>query len=179
MQKQVIEAPAVEGEVKWFDPNRGFGFIVSHTGGPDILLHANVLRNFGQNSVAEGTGICVRVQETDRGVQAVEVVSISPRSLALGGEECDVPLEDYSHLPLHPGRVKWFDKIKGFGFLNIHGKDGDVFVHMDVLRRSGFADLQAGEAVSVRVGESGRGAMAVEVLSWDAALNDDMTVRAE
>ena len=174
MQIQLIEAPSVEGEVKWFDPNRGFGFIVSQTGGPDILLHANVLRNFGQNSVAEGTGIVVRVQNTDRGVQALEVVTLTPRrdTVCENGQEDDTPAVDYSHLPLVPGRVKWFDKVKGFGFLNVHGKPGDVFVHMDVLRRSGFADLQPGEAVSARLGDSDRGTLALEVLSWDAAVQD-------
>lgn len=174
MQKQLLEAPSIEGEVKWFDPNRGFGFIVSQTGGPDILLHANVLRNFGQNSVAEGTGIVVRVQNTDRGVQALEVVTLTPKSDPLSGtdEGGEKVTADYSHLPMVPGRVKWFDKVKGFGFLNVHGKAGDVFVHMDVLRRSGFADLQPGEAVSVRLGDSDRGALALEVLSWDAAVQD-------
>ncbi len=172
MQKQIIEAPSVEGEVKWFDPNRGFGFIVASEGGPDILLHANVLRNFGQNSVAEGTGITVRVQNTERGVQALEVVDLCPKTASESPHGDVTPAQDYSHLPMLPGRVKWFDKVKGFGFLNVHGNAGDVFVHMDVLRRCGFSDLQPGEAVSVRVGDSERGAMAYEVLSWDAAIQD-------
>ena len=174
MQKQLVEAPAIEGEVKWFDPNRGFGFIVAQGGGPDILLHANVLRNFGQNSVAEGTNIMVRVQNTDRGVQALEVVALNTKPEVFTGTATDeAPIaEDFSSLLLEPGRVKWFDKVKGFGFLNVHSKPGDVFVHMDVLRRCGFADLQPGEAVSVRVGDSDRGALALEVLSWDAAIQD-------
>lgn len=174
MQKQLVEAPAIEGEVKWFDPNRGFGFIVSQSGGPDILLHANVLRNFGQNSVAEGTGIVVRVQNTDRGAQALEVVSLTPTNQDKqdGFADASFDPQTYADLPLEPGRVKWFDKVKGFGFLNVHGRPGDVFVHMDVLRRCGFADLQPGEAVSVRLGDSERGALAVEILSWDAAVQD-------
>jgi CspA family cold shock protein len=171
MQKPVISNPAIEGEVKWFDPARGFGFIVSASGGPDILLHANVLRNFGQNSVAEGTVLSVRVQETERGMQATEVVTIQ----ATSGDAIDPeggPVEDYSDLVIQPARVKWFDKVKGFGFVNVHGVPGDVFVHMDVLRRCGFAELQPGEAISVRLGDSDRGALALEVLSWDAALVD-------
>jgi len=173
MQKPVVETPSVDGTVKWFDPLRGFGFIVSSTGGPDILLHANVLRNFGQNAVAEGTGMQVRIQETDRGIQAVEVVSIQPRQNDPADADSHMGvIEVDSDLPLRPARVKWFDKVKGFGFLNIHGEDGDVFVHMDVLRRCGFPELQPGEAVSVRLGESERGRLAVEVMSWDAALED-------
>ena len=68
----------LQGRVKWFDPAKGFGFIVSDTTSTDILLHANVLRNFGQSSVADGAGIVVRVQATPRGIQAIEVLSIDP-----------------------------------------------------------------------------------------------------
>ena len=68
----------MHGHVKWFDPAKGFGFVVSEDSPSDILLHANVLRNFGQGSVADGAGITVQVQQTQRGVQAVEVLSIEP-----------------------------------------------------------------------------------------------------
>ena len=68
----------VRGQVKWFDPSKGFGFVVSDEGGPDILLHVNVLRNFGQSSVADGARIEVLTHRTERGVQAVEVVNITP-----------------------------------------------------------------------------------------------------
>ena len=68
----------LQGQVKWFDPVKGFGFIVADGAGSDILLHANVLRNFGQSTVADGAGITVRVQQTQRGVQAVEVLNIAP-----------------------------------------------------------------------------------------------------
>ena len=61
----------VSGVVKWFDPGKGFGFILSDEPGPDILLHANVLRNYGQNSVADGAVFSVKIQMTQRGVQAV------------------------------------------------------------------------------------------------------------
>ena len=59
--------PVVHGVVKWFDPAKGFGFILSDAGGPDILIHANVLRNYGQSSVADGSEIEVHVQHTARG----------------------------------------------------------------------------------------------------------------
>ena len=69
---------SVVGRVKWFDPAKGFGFVVANEGGPDILLHANVLRNFGQSSVADNAGISITAQKTERGVQALEVHSIEP-----------------------------------------------------------------------------------------------------
>jgi len=65
----------VNGRVKWFDASKGFGFIVGEESDGDILLHANVLRNFGQGSVADNARIIVRVQKTARGSQATEVVA--------------------------------------------------------------------------------------------------------
>jgi CspA family cold shock protein len=165
----------LSGRVKWFDPAKGFGFIVAEEGGGDILLHANVLRNFGQGSVADNARIRVIVQRTMRGAQAVEVLEILPPE-----HEDSAPIEDLGDsdaaaiaaLPLEPARVKWFDKVKGFGFANVYGRSEDVFIHIEVLRRSGFADLQPGEAVCLRVIEGKRGRMAAQVTSWDTALRE-------
>ncbi|MBP1804408.1 cold-shock protein [Rubellimicrobium aerolatum] len=164
--------PAVRGHVKWFDPGKGFGFVVSDEGGPDILLHANVLRSFGQSTVADGSAIAVEVAQTDRGMQATAVVSIQPPEVPPGAGLADLADMDVSLLasqPVEPARVKWFDKAKGFGFANVWGSEEDVFLHIEVLRRSGFADLVPGEAVGLRVIEGKRGRLAVEVLAWDAA----------
>jgi len=159
--------------VKWFDPTKGFGFVIADSGGPDILLHANVLRNFGQSSVADGAGVALMVQETARGLQATEVLRIDPP------DQGDAPVfedamrldaEALEALPLEPARVKWFDKAKGFGFANVFGRQEDVFVHIEVLRRSGLADLQPGEAIAIRVTEGQRGRLAVMVGPWESAV---------
>ncbi len=157
--------------MKWFDPTKGFGFVIADDGGDDILLHANVLRNFGQNSIADGAWVQLVVQPTRRGIQAVEVLAIEPPDYADddGFEEDDVDLSDAG--PLEPARVKWFDKAKGFGFANAFGRPEDVFIHVEVLRRSGFADLQPGEAIAVRVRDGERGRMAVQIRAWDVALD--------
>lgn len=163
----------LHGRVKWFDPVKGFGFILSEETGSDVLLHANVLRNFGQSTVADGAEISVTVQQTQRGVQAFEVLSITPpegAGFAMAGEGSTVSAEDVAACPLEPARVKWFDKGKGFGFANVFGRAEDVFVHVEVLRMSGFADLAAGEAICLRIIEGKRGRMAAQVLAWDAAL---------
>jgi cold shock protein len=162
----------VHGRVKWFDPSKGFGFIVSDDTETDILLHANVLRNYGQGSVADGAGIVVRVQKTARGVQAVEVMRIDPPEgvvFPLADEAGQMLGDEILALPMEPARVKWFDKGKGFGFANVFGRAEDVFIHAEVLRVSGFADLAAGEAVALRIIDGRRGRMAVQVVSWEAA----------
>lgn len=171
MEEQKKSGP-VRGRVKWFDPTKGFGFVVPDSGGSDILLHANVLRNFGQSSVADNAGILITIQETDRGVQALEVHEIEPPTDNLDssseGISSTLPDFDDADVPLEPARVKWFDKAKGFGFVNVFGRDEDVFVHVEVLRKSGFADLQPGEAICLKVVDGSRGRMASMVASWDS-----------
>lgn len=163
----------VRGLVKWFDPAKGYGFVVSDEGGPDILLHVNVLRNFGQSSVSDGAEIVILTHNTDRGVQAVEVVSIiapEREDTPVLADFADLDLEAIRLEPLEAARVKWFDKGKGFGFANVFGSNDDVFLHVEVLRQSGLADLQPGEALAMRVIDGNRGRMAVEVMAWESAV---------
>ncbi|WP_071675438.1 cold-shock protein [Nioella nitratireducens] len=162
----------VTGTVKWFDNVKGFGFIIADAGGPDILLHANVLRNFGQGSVADRSRIQVTIQQTERGVQAQEVLSIEPPEIEDDEQPDGMDIEIPEGTPYLAARVKWFDKAKGFGFANVFGHSEDVFVHMEVLRRFGLADLQPGEAVCLRVVEGPRGQMAAEVRAWDYVQED-------
>ena len=168
----VTDQQRITGLVKWFDPAKGFGFVVADQGGSDILLHANVLRNFGQGSVVDGSVIVIAVQDTQRGLQATEIISITPPHM-----ETAVPLkdmaefspEDIASRPIEAARVKWFDKAKGFGFANIFGNSDDVFIHVEVLRRSGLSDLQSGEAIGLRLVDGERGRMAIEVVGWEVA----------
>lgn len=170
------ETVRIVGQVKWFDPVKGFGFVVSESGGPDILLHANVLRNFGQSSVADAARVEIGIQETSRGVQAVEVYRIDvPDAAATAAlaDFADLDPADMANAPLEPARVKWFDKGKGFGFANVFGRGEDVFVHIEVLRQSGLSDLQPGEALALRVIDGKRGRMATEVMAWESAVTRD------
>lgn len=176
MEEEASASHPVHGSVKWFDPAKGFGFVVADEGGPDILLHANVLRNFGQSTVADGTRIAVSVQATLRGRQAVEVLRIAPPAgmmLPAGDDHTSATPDEIAALAVEPARVKWFDKGKGFGFANVFGRSEDVFVHVEVLRLSGFADLASGEAVGLRIIDGKRGRMAVQVVSWEASIHRD------
>lgn len=176
MSDEGVRPPSVAGYVKWFDPARGFGFVVADQGGPDILLHANVLRSFGQSTLADGSRVQVEVAQTERGLQALTLISVAPPETPSGTtapigavlpEFADLDPALLASQPLEPARVKWFSKAKGFGFATVWGSAEDVFVHIEVLRRSGFADLAPGEAVGLRVIEGKRGRLAVEVVAWD------------
>ncbi len=164
---------AVEGIVKWFDPSKGFGFVIVEGVEADVLLHANALRNFGLSSVCDGARMRLTLQRTPRGLQTLEVHEVRPPDDAV----IENPAQDARpaayvdrSIALEPARVKWFDKVKGFGFANVFGKSADVFVHMETLRRSGLAELQPGEAIALRVVDGERGRMAVAIEPWEEAL---------
>lgn len=171
------ELLSVSGRVKWFDPVKGYGFIVPEGDEPalqggDVLLHMSVLKSAGFSTVSESAYVVCEAQQRDRGIQASRIISIDEQPAS----EMDLLDEDAFPMPtgadvadgaLVPSRVKWFDKAKGFGFVNMHADDADVFVHMEVLRRFGLPDLDPGEAVLVRAVEGPRGRMACEVRPWD------------
>jgi CspA family cold shock protein len=166
-------SPVISGTVKWFDPAKGFGFVVSDLGGADILLHVNVLRNYGQSSVADGARVKLSAHETARGVQATQIHAILPPETTQNvtlDEIIGVDPAVVASAPIEPARVKWFDKSKGFGFANIFGKSDDIFLHIEVLRQSGLSDLQPGEALALRVINGQRGKMAAEVHAWETVV---------
>ena len=162
------------GTVKWFDATRGFGFVAVEGYDRDVLLHVNVLRGAGRTSVAEGASIDMDVTRTPRGLQATAVHAVeapSPDAAANG------PTPEYLQpadpdAAFEPARIKWYDRGKGFGFANVFGQAGDVFVHAEVLRRYGLADLAPGEAVCLKTRQGDRGRLAVEVRPWEFA-NDN------
>ena len=166
----------IRGHVKWFDTVKGFGFLVVNDNSGDVLLHANVLRNFGRSSVTEGTIIEFELQDTEKGRQVSIIHEIS-NPIFYGNEEKnkDSKAEDFYEKDVKPARVKWFDKSKGYGFANIFNSSEDVFLHMEVLKNNGFADLQPGEAIAIQIVEGERGKMAKAIFSWD----DEMLLKDE
>ena len=170
----------VWGLVKWYDAVKGYGFVVPDDGGPDIMVHASCVRAFGKMTLAEGTRVQVLAGHGQRGLNALELLEVEEPEIAApapGFSEDTRPTEylgpDVEVGLLVPARVKWFDKQKGFGFVNIFGRTEDVFVHMETVRRCGFQDLASGEGMAVRTFRGPRGLMVAELQLWESALTVD------
>ncbi|MEO0681961.1 MAG: cold shock domain-containing protein [Pseudomonadota bacterium] len=167
----------VSGRVKWYDPEKGYGFVVPVDGGPDVMVHAHCVRTAGLALLDEGQSVSLTVVRGDRGLQATEIVSASeevedaPEDLSGGVRPTEIAAEAEPVGDYVAARVKWFNKQKGFGFLNVFGDPADVFVHMETLRRHGFQDLQPGEAVCVRLVAGPRGHMAGELCRWEEVVH--------
>ncbi|MEM9349874.1 MAG: cold shock domain-containing protein [Pseudomonadota bacterium] len=156
----------VRGVVKWFDLAKGFGFVIAEDVSQDILLHVNVVRRFGRASVVAGDQVELTYDETPKGLQALELLAVDT---AEDGQGPAALVADVNE-DLFPARLKWFDKGKGYGFVNVFGDDEDVFVHVDVLRSAGLLEAQVGEAMCVVLTRGAKGASAVTIYPWDSAL---------
>ena len=168
------ELEPVISHVKWFDATRGFGFLVSDELEGDILLHFSVLKEHGRRSLPEGAMVEVIPMRLQRGLQAKRVLSIDmgsavpppPRAPSSPAERADRQALADGAGDYEPVEVKWFNRVKGYGFVNRVGaeaSDEDVFVHMETVRIAGIGDLQPGQPLEARIAASRKGLTAVEV----------------
>lgn len=162
----MTEDSVVDGVVKWFDLAKGFGFVVAEGVSEDILLHANIVREAGRTAVAAGDHVQVTTAQTPKGVQATQLISVTEVAPM---EQSDQPMVPSVDEDILPARLKWFDKTKGYGFLNAFGQGEDIFVHVDTMRLGGMMEAAVGEAMCVVIARGAKGASATAVYPWDAA----------
>jgi CspA family cold shock protein len=155
----------IAGVIKWFDVSKGFGFIVPDNGMADVLLHVTCLRRDGYQTAYEGARIVVEALQRPKGLQAFRVLSMD-ESTAIHPAQMPAPRTHVTVTPtsgLERAIVKWFNRLRGFGFLTLGEGTPDIFVHMETLRRYGITELRPGQTVLVRFGPGAKGMMASEV----------------
>jgi cold shock protein len=175
--------PELKATVKWFNPEKGFGFVELGDGSGDAFLHVSVLQRAGSDAVNPGAGLRVRVGPGQKGQQVTEVIEITspgeaqaprggggmsggyggggggfggprPPRAPGGGGGGYMPQGDAQEMR---GTVKWYSPEKGFGFVSPEGGGRDVFVHATALERSGLTPLAEGQAVVMKVVQGKKG----------------------
>jgi CspA family cold shock protein len=164
--------PEMEATVKWFNAEKGYGFVALTDGSGDVFLHVNTLQGAGYQTVSPGATLRIRVGQGQKGRQVDQVISVDestatagagrrpggypprqPRSFE-GGQRRQVDLSTAVEMM---GTVKWYNPDKGFGFITPESGGKDVFVHATALERAGLGPLQEGQAVRMGVVQGAKG----------------------
>ncbi len=163
-QDEEEETFTLKGIVKWFDPTKGYGFIVpdNPNGEGDVLIHSSCLKAAGRETAREGATIECEVIRRNKGLQALKLLDIDESTatplIAQTPIISQTPAGDFAR-----AEVKWFNRAKGFGFLTRGEGTPDIFIHMETVRNCGMGELVPGQRVQVSFGEGRKGLLAVEI----------------
>ena len=160
--------------VKWFNPAKGFGFLVPDDGSPDVFCHASAVRDAGYDTLLEGATVTCEVTEGQRGPMVSSIVAVDASTAMAQPAGREEPYRDRRgrgwdrDQPAGPveersGLVKFYNAAKGYGFVVPDDGGPDVFLHGSVLNRAGLGALEPGERVCVMVEQGARGPQARDI----------------
>jgi cold shock protein len=164
----VSSGPERPAKVKWFNPEKGFGFVEFTDGSGEAFLHISVVEAAGHSTLEPGTTLMTRSGQGQKGPQITEILSVDtstaeparrgPRPSDRGGrfERPTGPAQAMD------GQVKWYNADKGFGFVAVEGSK-DVFIHRSVLARAGISALDEGQRIRMQVVPGAKGLEATSI----------------
>ena len=175
--------PEHDATVKWFNPEKGFGFVALSDGSGDAFLHANTLNAAGHAAVSPGASLRVRIGQGQKGRQVSEVISVdestaTPAWRGAAWHQAVRPVAGWGWAaarraprrgpPTGPsvemqGTVKWYNATKGFGFVAPLEGGKDVFVHASALQRAGVSQLAEGQTIWMDVVQGAKGPEATSI----------------
>ena len=154
--------PPIQAVVKWYNPDKGFGFVQLADGSGDAFLHVSVVERSGHASVPLSATLEVRAGPGAKGSQVTEILSVDSSTA-----QQEMPRRGRPERPVYPAdnqaavkeiaTVKWYNAAKGFGFIGSDRGARDIFVHATVLNRAGITDLAEGQRVAVDVVDGRKG----------------------
>ncbi len=158
------------GTVKWFDAVRGYGFLVAGDGGGDVLIHFTVVRDAGRRTLPEGATLTCSVVARERGRQARQIIALDlttavgpdpETAVARAADRVDPTAMLAAAGAFEAVEVKWFNRLKGYGFVVRPQGTEDIFVHMETVRRAGLVELIPGQPLRARIAPGHKGPLAV------------------
>jgi CspA family cold shock protein len=166
--------PAIDAIVKWFKPDKGFGFVELGNGTGDAFLHIGAVQAAGYDALPPGAKLQVQVTSSVKGQQVARILEVdlagaserAPPPRSGGGFDSPRPRRqapDPSTAVPVSGKVKWFDETKGFGFVQSNDGGKDVFVHISILGPSGVNRLAEGQPVTMQVVDTAKGREALSI----------------
>src|SRR5215218_7190709 len=152
-----------KGVVKFFNPQKGFGFIVRDDGGEDVFVHISAVEQAGLTDLADGQPLEFTLVDRGGRISATNLrIDGDPMPVersgggasagaGAGGPQRQLTGEKAS------GTVKFFNSMKGFGFIQRDDGQPDAFVHISAVERAGIPTLNEGDRLEFELEVDRRG----------------------